>query len=438
MRMKRRILIIGSGGRESAIVSTIKDQLGPSVEIHCTPGNAGMAPMAELHAVKANDIDGLCQLAWRLSPNLVIPGPEESLVLGIADRLSPLGIACVGPGMKAARLEGSKIFAKRFMRRHNIRTPDFRVFDDSEKAKTYVRDECDSARPQVIKADGLCQGKGVYLPDDKWGAFAAIDELMVTKKFGAAGNRIVVEKRLYGRECSFIVATDGTTALPLLPAADYKRRFEHDEGKNTGGMGAYCPNPFITPNLHEEIMEDIVLPTIRGMAYEGIPYRGILYFGLMIIADGIYVLEFNVRLGDPEAAVILPLADFDLVELLHAATHDGGLRGMELKWKNAAAVTVVLTDEKYPEGRSDGEIISGIEEARDYGALVFSAGVSSPDGGKPLLTSGGRILDVTGIGKDFYAAHKLAYAGAEAIQFKGKAYRKDIAEHLALLHQQVI
>ena len=440
--MKRKTLIIGGGGREAATVWMIKDSLGPNVEIHCAPGNAGMKPMAELWNVRANDIDGLCALAKKLQPDIVIPGPEEPLVLGISDRLSDLGIACGGPGAEAARLEGSKVFAKRFMRRHNIRTAAFRVFDDPKEARRFDRWPCAPSRLPVIKADGLCGGKGVFIPNDHNEALDAIEEIMVKKKFGVAGDRIVIEELLSGYECSFIVFTDGRYAVPFLPTTDYKRRRDGDEGLNTGGMGAYCPNPLITPNLHEEIMEDIVLPTIRGMAFEGIPYRGFLYFGLMIAEDGIYVLEYNVRMGDPEAAAILPLCDFDLVELLIAAI-DGPaneiLRNIKLNWrKNTAAVTVVLADEKYPEGRSDGETIAGIEKAKKRGALVFTAGVSSPSaGGQTLVTSGGRILDVTGIGKDFCEAQKIAYAGAEAIQFKGKNYRKDIAEHLALLHQQV-
>lgn len=435
--MKKKILVvlvIGSGGREAAIIWYIKNALGSRVEIHCAPGNAGIEPMARLWNVKTNDIDGLSALAEKLQPDIVIPGPEEPLVLGIADRLSALGIACIGPSKNAAHLEGSKVFAKRFMRKHNIRTADFWVFDDPKKAKRFT-EAWSGSQPPVIKADGLCGGKGVIVPADYSEALAAIEDFMVKKKVGSAGDQIVIEERLAGHECSFIVVTDGKNAVPFLPAADYKRRFNGNNGLNTGGMGAYCPTPLITPNLHEEIMEDIVLPTIRGMAYEESPYRGFLYFGLMITESGPHVLEYNVRLGDPEAAVILPLCGLNLVELLIASAR-GNLGGAKLTWRKAAAVAVVLTDEKYPEGRSDGAIISGIEKAWEYGALVFPAGVSFPSaGGRPLVTSGGRILEVAGVGEDFFRAHKIAYAGVNAIQFKGKAHRTDIAEHFALSHQ---
>ncbi|OGZ52795.1 MAG: phosphoribosylamine--glycine ligase [Candidatus Ryanbacteria bacterium RIFCSPLOWO2_01_FULL_48_26] len=434
--MKRKVLVIGSGGREAVTVWKIKDCLDPNVEIHCAPGNAGMEPMAKLHDVKTNDIDGLCALAEKLRPDIVIPGPEEPLVLGIADRLSTLGIACVGPSAKAARLEGSKVFAKRFMRRHNIRTAHFRVFDDLNEALQNIigmfhdYDGLPDSPAIVIKTDGLCGGKGVLIPANEEDAVEGINDIMEKKKFGSAGDRIVVEERLRGHECSFIVLTDGKNVVPLLPAVDYKRRFEGDEGPNTGGMGAYCPNPLITPNLHEEIIEDIVLPTIRGMTYEGNPYRGFLYFGLMITENGPYVLEYNVRMGDPEASVILPLVDCDITELLIAAA-TGDISGIELKWKNAAAVAVVLTAENYPKGKSEGASIYGLTEARSLGALVFSAGVLPPKiFGQPLITYGGRILEVVGVGKDFTTARGIAYAGAEVIQFRDKAYRPDIAARL--------
>ncbi len=424
-----KIAVLGSGARESTIVSCLRNAFGPGAEIFVLPGNAGMEGIAiPVSVKKANDVVGICSFAKDVQPDLVIPGPEEPLVKGIGNRLAELGISCLGPRAEAARLEGSKVFAKRFMRRHNIRTADFRIFDAPQKVYDYINERGTSG--VVFKADGLCGGKGVLVPEDYGETMTWVEDVMVKKKFGDAGNRILIEKRLHGAECSFIVATDGNRVIPLLPAADYKRRFNGDKGRNTGGMGAYAPNPLITPNLHEEIMEDFVWPTIRGMKYEGMPYFGFLYFGLMLAEDGIYLLEYNVRLGDPETSAILPLlAEHSMKELILGFSKCD-LSGVELEWLPKKAVTVVLVDENYPYVPSVGMAITGIEEARKFGALVFPAGV---DGGKlkgTLDTGGGRILGVTGIGDTFTRARETAYACAEVIQFKGKDLRRDIAAHL--------
>ncbi len=423
----KRILVIGGGGREHALLETLYATRTENLKLHCAPGNAGIGEIAQCYPkIKADDIHAALALAKEINPDLIVVGPEAPLCAGIVDLFNANGLAIVGPTAKASFLEGSKAGAKKFMWRHNIPTANAWIFHDAEAAKKFVK-ENRSRRQLVVKADGLCGGKGVTVTKSDQEAMDAVDELMIQKKFGTAGESIVIEERLEGWECSLIVLADGTNVVPFLPATDFKRRFDGDKGPNTGGMGCYSPVPVLTPELHKRVMKKIVIPTIKGMADENMPFRGFLYFGLMLTKKGPFVLEYNVRMGDPEAAVILPLLKSDLSELLFASTVPNGLHGMKAEWHEGAAVGVVMVHNEYPEKSSSGKTIMGIREAeRRTGATVFHAGTAKGPNGE-IITAGGRILDVVGRGKTFEEARKMAYDGASRIRFSGMDYRKDIA-----------
>ncbi|TSC81807.1 MAG: phosphoribosylamine--glycine ligase [Parcubacteria group bacterium Gr01-1014_20] len=426
---KRKVLLIGGGGREAAIAWHI-DRTCADVELHATPGNPGIAEFAACHSVKADDLDALCVLGKSLRPDLTIVGPEAPLVAGIVDRFDDeLSLSVVGPNAAAAFLEGSKVRAKRFMRRHGIPTAPFHVFDNPNSAERYL--ESVAYNPVVIKADGLCGGKGVIIPHSLDSQFAAVAEIMRDKRFGPAGDRIVIEKKLEGVECSLLVLADGVNAIPFPAARDFKRRFDGDKGPNTGGMGCFCPIPDISPDLLEEIMDDIVYPTIRGMAYEGHPYRGVLYFGLMLTEDGPKVLEYNCRFGDPETEVILPILteDWNFVDLLGLTLEaNSGLETVELKWQGVA-VGVVAVHEGYP-GKSSRGVPVDVTNVGKTGSLVFHAGTKLDTSGN-LVTDGGRIAVCVGLGKDFRTAREQSYGGIALLDFEGRAYRDDIAEQIA-------
>lgn len=430
----KRVLVIGGGGREHTICWALKYTSRMDIELHCAPGNAGIGEIAQCYPhVKADDVHGLLALANTIGPHLTVVGPEAPLVKRIVNLFSAEELPIVGPTAEAARLEGSKVFAKQFMEERGIPTAKAWIFHDAEAAIKFVK-ENEGKLQLVVKADGLCGGKGVTVAKTDQVAILAVEELMVQKKFGAAGESIVIEERLEGPECSLIVLTDGANIVPFLPATDFKRRFDGDEGQNTGGMGCYAPVPAFTPELQKTVMKKIVVPTIRGMADDGIPFRGFLYFGLMLTEKGPFVLEYNVRMGDPEAEVILPLLRSDLSELLFASTMPNGLRGMKAEWYDDVAVGVVMVHNEYPEKSGSGKTIMGIREAsRRAGAIVFHAGTkkimtkSEDLGVSDIVTAGGRILVAVGRGKTFGDAREIAYDGVNRIVFHGMAYRTDIA-----------
>lgn len=422
----KRILVIGGGGREATICWTLKNTSATAIELHCAPGNAGIDEIAQCYPeIKADDVHGLLALANKIGPHLTVVGPEAPLVKKIVNLFSDEELPAVGPTADAARLEGSKIFAKQFMEERKIPTAKAWIFHDATAAIKFVK-ENEGKLQLVVKADGLCGGKGVTVAKTDQIALLAVEELMVHKKFGAAGESIVIEEKLEGSECSFIVLADGTNVIPFLPATDFKRRCDGDEGPNTGGMGCYAPVPAFTSELQKKVMKKIVLPTISGMADDGMPFHGFLYFGLMLTEKGPFVLEYNVRMGDPEAEVILPLLKSNLSELLFASTVPNGLRGMKAEWYDDVAVGVVMVHNEYPEKSSSGKTIMGIREAEKTGALVFHAGTARGLSSE-ILTAGGRILCVVGREKTFAKARELAYAGANLIYFNNMDYRTDIA-----------
>jgi len=422
MRAPERILIVGGGGREHAFAWKCAQAAGVR-EVLVAPGNAGTAaePGVRNAAVAADDIDGLLALAEREAIDLTIVGPEAPLVAGIVDRFSERGLPCFGPTAAAAALEGSKAFAKAFLKRHGIPTAAFETFTELEPALAYVRAH---GAPIVVKADGLAAGKGVVVARSVEEAEATIRGMLADARYGDAGRRVVVEECLTGEEASFIVITDGETLLPLATSQDHKARDDGDRGPNTGGMGAYSPAPVVTPGLERRIMAEVLEPTLAGLRAEGIPYRGFLYAGLMIAADGApRVLEFNCRFGDPETQPILARLRSDFPTLCQA-TLDGRLREMRADWDPRAAVGVVMAAEGYPGAYRRGERIEGLADAAAEGVKVFHAGTAQADG--EVVTTGGRVLCVVGLGDTVTAAADKAYAGVRRIRWPGAFWRSDI------------
>ena len=419
-----RVLVVGSGGREHALAWKIAGS--PRVErVLAAPGSAGLAGVATCFpGVSGGDADGLLRLARDEGVDLVVIGPEAPLADGIADRLREAGLAVFGPSAAAARLESSKAWAKQFMARHRIPTAAFALLDDAEEARRHVREAGGAC---VIKADGLAAGKGVFVCETTGEALRAIDEIMGERRFGGAGDRVVIEDCLRGEEVSYYAITDGERVVTLAAAQDHKRALDGDRGENTGGMGAYSPAPVVSEAVEKRILEEVIHPTIRGMAAEGHPYTGVLYAGLMVDASGApQVVEFNVRFGDPETQPLVVRMEGDLVPLL-----DGSARG-DLANANApgwgdAAVCVVLASGGYPREFAKGLPIEGIEEAeRDPDVVVFHAGTRRDDRDR-WVTSGGRVLGVTARGKDVAEAQRRAYAAADLIRFEGMHLRRDIA-----------
>ena len=419
-----RVLILGSGGREHALAWKIAQS--PRVtRVLAAPGSDGMAREAQCFpAVAAGDVDAVLALVRSEHVDLVVVGPEDPLVAGIADRLRDAGIAVFGPSRAAAQLEGSKSFAKEFMQRHAIPTAAFAVFDTLEAARAYVRK---LGGPCVVKADGLAAGKGVAVCDDAADAERALAEIMGERRFGAAGARVVVEERLLGQEVSYYAISDGHSIVPLAGAQDHKRALDGDRGENTGGMGAYSPAPVFTPAIEKRVLEAIVYPTIRGMDAEGAPFQGVLFVGLMIDADGTpKVVEFNVRFGDPETQVLMLRLEGDLLPLLDAAAR-GRLEGVAAPEWHGAAVCVALASGGYPRDYAMGKPIAGLAEAeRDPDVLVFHAGTKRDDAGC-FVTAGGRVLGVTARGATVAEAQRRAYAACAHISFEAMQLRRDIA-----------
>jgi phosphoribosylamine--glycine ligase len=417
-----RVLVIGSGAREHALVARLITERDATAVV-CAPGNAGISRIARTAAVAVSDIDALLALADRESIDLTVVGPELPLSLGVADRFAAAKRLLLGPRAASARLETSKAFAKAFMARHQVPTARFRTCESADEALEVVRGGSFGS-PIVLKADGLAAGKGVVVADDRAAAESAVLAAMRERRFGAAGDRLVIEECLTGPEVSFFAISDGANAVPIGTAQDHKRIFDEDRGPNTGGMGAFAPSPLIDDALGARIMQSIVEPVIRGMAAEGHPFRGFLYAGLMLTPDGPKVIEFNVRLGDPEAQVILPLIDEPLLPLLLSAAK-GALNRTSVRRGRDRCMAVVVASRGYPESSESGQPIDGIEESEAIpGVAVYHAGTAMRDG--QLVTAGGRVLTVVGRGTRFDEAMARAYAGAMRIHFDGMQYRRDI------------
>ena len=415
------ILVIGSGGREHALYWKLSES--PQTEqIYAIPGNPGMGASA---AIALDDHAAILHFVKEHEIGLVVVGPEVPLMNGLVDELEAAGIRAFGPRAKAAEIEGSKSFAKDLMKKYGIPTARYEVFTAAEPARAYIRQE---GAPIVVKADGLAAGKGVIVAMTEQEALDAVDAIMEDHSFGDAGARVVIEEFMEGEEASLLAFTDGTTIRPMISAQDHKRAYDGDRGPNTGGMGTYAPAPVMTPEMTERAVEEILKPTIAAMAKEGRVYRGCLYLGLMVTADGPKVVEFNARFGDPETQVVLPLLDSDLVAIMCACA-DGTLADVPIRWKDGAAVCVVLASGGYPGHYEKGQEIHGLADAEAMGALVFHAGTAMKDG--KLVTNGGRVLGVVGRGADISSAVDAAYAAATKISFKDAYYRKDIA-HRAL------
>ena len=418
-----RVLVVGSGGREHALAWKIARSPRAS-RVLAAPGSAGMAREATCFPdVKSEDAPALLALARREGVDLVVIGPEAPLANGVADRLREAGLAVFGPSAGAARLEASKAFAKDFMLRHRVPTAGHASFDDHAAAAAHVRAY---AGPCVVKADGLAAGKGVAVCDGPEAALAALEEIMGARRFGAAGERVVIEERLFGEEASYYAITDGEHVVTLAAAQDHKRALDGDLGENTGGMGAYAPAPVVGPAVEKRVLEEIVHPTLCGLASEGLPYRGVLYVGLMIDAAGTpKVVEFNVRFGDPETQALMLQMSGDLLPLLDAAAR-GRLEPAQCAGEGDAAVCVVLASGGYPREFETGKPIEGIEDAeRDHDVVVFHAGTRRNQAGR-LVTAGGRVLGVTARGESLAAARVRAYEACDRIHFDGMQLRRDI------------
>src|ERR1043166_4736199 len=417
-----RVLVLGSGAREHALVVRLAAEAGAG-NVCCAPGNPGIAGVVRTINADLADAGSLVALASREQIDLTVVGPELPLSHGVADRFDAAGLRIFGPTAAAARLETSKAFAKAFMHRHGVPTARFQTCTSLDEALTVVRSGSFGI-PVVLKADGLAAGKGVVIPRTRSEAEAALVAAMRDRRFGSAGETVVIEACLSGPEVSFFLVCDGTRALPIGSAQDHKRIFDDDRGPNTGGMGAFAPSPIFSPALETRVMTEIVEPVMNGMVAEGSPFVGFLYVGLMVTADGPKVIEFNVRMGDPETQVVMPLVDEPLLPLLAAAA-SRELTQPSCRVKSDRAVCVVIASRGYPESSESGKVIEGIEAAEALtGVSVCHAGTAIRDG--KLVTAGGRVLTVIGQGKDFQQAIDRSYAGVAKIHFDGMQYRRDI------------
>lgn len=417
-----KILIVGSGGREHALAWKAK-QSTKVEKVFVAPGNAGTAlePGVENVAIAVDDIAGLLAFAQQQAIDLTIIGPEIPLVLGVVDSFQAAGLKCFGPSAKAAQLEGSKSFCKDFMIRHHIPTAAYQSFTDKNLAIAYIKQQ---GAPIVVKADGLAAGKGVIVAQTEAEAIAAVEDMLSGNVFGEAGNRVVVEEFLQGEEASFIVIADGKHALPMATSQDHKARDNGDLGPNTGGMGAYSPAPVVTPQIHQKVMRDVIEPTLKGMAADGLPYTGFLYAGLMISPDSsVKVLEYNCRFGDPETQPIMMRLKSDLIDLCEAALA-GNLDKTSSDWDERAALGVVLAAGGYPDVYQKGTAISGLPSTETNDSKVFHAGTQQQ--GNDIVTAGGRVLCACALGDDIQQAQTLAYVLAKQIHWEGIYYRTDI------------
>jgi phosphoribosylamine--glycine ligase len=417
-----KILVIGSGAREHALAWKLASERGVAAVV-CAPGNPGIAAVARCVAADVGDPAALLAVAEHERVDLTVVGPEVPLSRGIADLFASRRHPIVGPSRAAAALESSKAFAKGFMARHGIPTARFRICESADDARAAIS-QGEFEMPVVIKADGLAAGKGVVIADDRAAAESAIRDAMVERRFGSAGERIVLEEFMTGEEASYFVLTDGRSAMPLASAQDHKRIFDDDRGPNTGGMGAFAPSPLVTPDVERRVLDTIVRPVLNGMRAERNPFVGFLYVGLMLTASGPRVVEFNVRFGDPEAQVVLPMLDEDLSTLLWAASASA-LPDRPARFRHEPHVGVVLASAGYPESAESGRAISGVEQAEAVrGALVFHAGTARRHG--ELVTAGGRVLTVVGRAATHREAIDVAYEAADKIHFGGMQFRRDI------------
>ncbi|HTQ60738.1 MAG TPA: phosphoribosylamine--glycine ligase [Candidatus Solibacter sp.] len=416
-----KILVIGGGGREHALVWKLK-QSARVDKIWCAPGNGGIAADAECIAIDVGDVEALLALAERIAPDLTVVGPELPLVNGISDAFAKRSWAIVGPSQRAAQLEGSKIFSKEFLLRHKIPTAKmYGAYDSTQTAYAALNGV---NWPLVIKADGLCAGKGVFLAQDPADAKQFLERVMEKNELGPGGHQVLLEETLEGEELSFIILTDGQRYAPMVPTRDHKRVFDGNQGPNTGGMGAFSSDELLPPSLRDAVISTIVEPTLRGLAKDGIPYRGFLYVGLMVTKAGPKVLEFNCRLGDPEAQAILARMEFDLAEVLADVAAER-LDPVKLRWKKGASVCVVVASGGYPGKIELGKKIEGLTAiAKDTGVQVFQAGTKLQGGS--LVTAGGRVLGVTAVGESLQVALASAYAAVAKLHFDGMHYRRDI------------
>ncbi len=423
--MGKSVLVVGSGAREHALVWAIKNKSLDVDEIYCAPGNAGISFDCTCLSISPLDIERLVSFAKEKGIDLTIVGPEAPLVAGIVDAFRKEGLVICGPTKDAAKLEGSKVWTKNLLKKYNIPTADFSVFDDYNKAKEFVSST--NAYPLVIKADGLAAGKGVIIAEDNLQAMQALEDIMINRKFGDAGNQIVIEEFLQGQEASVIVLTDGEFVLSFPSSQDHKRVFDGDRGPNTGGMGAYSNAPVIDYAVSQRVEKEIIFPLIEGLKREGIDYKGVIYAGLMITEGGPKVLEFNVRFGDPEFQAIIPRFVGDFYGVMYACA-TGGLNRESVNWDSRQCVCVVLASSGYPGSYEKGKIISGIDDACSMDdVIVFHAGTSLNEDGQ-IVTSGGRVLNVVAMGKSLEEAKRLCYSAVEKIDFEGMHYRRDIAD----------
>lgn len=413
------ILVIGSGAREHTLVWKISQS--PRVkEIYVAPGNAGTGLIAKNLNIKATDLESLLEAAKERKIDLAVVGPEAPLAAGIVDLFERNGIPTFGPSREAAKIESSKVFAKKLMEKHGIPCAKSKSFSSFAAAKDYVQAQ---RPPIVVKADGLAAGKGSIVASSTNEALKALSEIMEQRIFGEAGNQVLIEECLVGREVSLLAFTDGKTVVPMVPACDYKRVFDNDQGPNTGGMGSYSPPGFFDEEMTNQVKDTILEPTVRAMAEEGKPYKGVLYAGLMVTAEGPKVLEFNARFGDPENQVMLPRLESDLVEIMLAVV-ESQLDKIEVRWSDNACVGVVMASGGYPGSYKTGFPIEGLDRV-DKDVLVFHAGTKASEG--KILTDGGRVLTVTATGKTMAEAREKVYSNIPRIYFEGCHYRKDIA-----------
>ena len=417
-----RVLVVGSGGREHALIKKIKESSKVDY-IACCPGNGGISYDAECFNVGATDIDGVVALAKQISADLVVVAPDDPLVMGMVDALEEAGFATFGPKANAAIIEGSKVFSKELMQKYHIPTAEYKVFDNADEVMAYIKEK--NEFPTVIKADGLALGKGVIIPESLEEAEAGVKEIMEDKIFGDSGNNVVVEEFLTGPEVSVLAFTDGKCVKPMVSSMDHKRALDGDKGLNTGGMGTVSPNPYYTDEVARECMEKIFIPTIEAMNAEGRTFKGCLYFGLMITPKGPKVIEYNCRFGDPETQVVLPRLKTDIVDIFEAINNET-LSDLDIEWDERACTCVIMASGGYPKSYPKGIEIKGLSDGQLDGVTVYHAGTKL-DGDK-LVTSGGRVLGVTALGDTLENALKKSYDGVKQISFDGAHYRNDIGK----------
>ena len=417
-----KVLVVGGGGREHALIRKIKESKRVS-EVYCCPGNGGISYDAQCFPVSATDIQGVVELAKKLFADLVVVAPDDPLVAGMVDALNAAGFATFGPNAAAAIIEGSKVFSKNLMLKYNIPTAEYKVFDNPADVLAYVKEK--NEFPTVIKADGLALGKGVIIPETLEEAENGVREIMEDKIFGESGNNVVVEEFLTGPEVSVLAFTDGKCVKPMVSSMDHKRALDGDKGLNTGGMGTVSPNPYYTADIAKECMEKIFLPTIDAMNKEGRTFKGCLYFGLMLTPKGPKVIEYNCRFGDPETQVVLPRLKTDIIDIFEAI-NNGTLAELEIEWADEACACVIAASGGYPKSYPKGIEITGLENGQKDGVVVYHAGTAIKDG--KLVTSGGRVLGVTALGSDLQQALDKAYAALGEIHFDNMHFRHDIGK----------